>query len=166
MSDDAQGLQSSGDAPTSYPGDVPSDQPPPDDFGVISPHDQAVSGAQSAVVWDALGVIPGIGTASSVVATGIDVVKAGVTGALGDTDDAKRYLQDASLDAMGTIPIAGQLLSGEALLVDGHALASRSAGTSAEDAPTFGDMYAQGQSGIVDQFLDPDSFTPRGPAEN
>ncbi len=166
MSDEAQGLQSSADAPTSYPGDVTPEPTVPDDPGIISPHDQAMTGAESAVAWDVLGVIPGVGTASSVVATGIDVVKAGVTGALGDTDDAKRYLQDATLDAMGTIPVAGQLLSGEALMVDGHALASRSAGASAEDAPTFGDMYAQGQSDMVNQFLDPDSFTPRRPAEN
>lgn len=161
--------QSRADAPTSFPGDTDPQPRPPDsmhpEWTPPTAQETAVNDAKSSAIWDTLGVIPIVGTISSAVATGVDLVKAGVSGIDGDSSGATRDLRDAELDAMGAIPIAGQILSGEALVADVHALDQREQGGSAADAPTFGDMWAEGQKDILpNPFSDPDAWTPTAPS--
>lgn len=68
-----------------------------------------------------LGVIPVVSTASSGVATGIDLTKAAYHGLTGNSDAASRNLKDASLDAIEK-------------------------GVSAKAAPLFSDVWAGGVS--------------------
>ncbi len=129
------------------------DQPPPSN--------PAADEAGTAIGWDLIGLVPG----GSLLSAGVDVAEGVGSAVTGDGTGALHHAEDAALDGIGAVPIAGTVLGMEATAWDMNAESNREHGASAADAPTFSQAWEQGTEGIVNDFLDPTSFYPEGPAE-
>jgi hypothetical protein len=108
---------------------------------VAPPNDVGYSDAWNATAWDVGGALPFVGTPVSVLSTAIDLGEAGISALEGDEAATGRHLSDASLDAIGIIPIVGNVVSGVEAVHDGIATHERGEGASNEDAPTVGDVW-------------------------
>jgi hypothetical protein len=117
--------------------DTPATIPPTQDQKLGEQDDAFVS-----VIWDVGGAIPLLGTPISALSTAIDVGAAGLALAEGDTDQAWRKVKDAGLDAIGIIPVVGNVVSAGEAVVDGVQLNRRDDGVSAIDSPTVSDAAA------------------------
>jgi hypothetical protein len=126
------------------------------DYPATIPDDRAGSNAEgtydamTSTAWDVGGALPFVGTAVSVVSTGIDVVEAGVALAQGDTSHAWRKVEDAGMDAIGIIPLAGSVVSGLSAINDGIATGFRQEGASNAEAPTVNDEFARRVDSDID----------------
>jgi hypothetical protein len=92
------------------------------------PWSTSTGDAASSTAWDIGGMIPGIGTIVNGAGLAIDLGKAGIDTALGDTKSANSHLNNATQDAMGMIPGVGTVMGYGNLMVDSAATGDRLGG--------------------------------------
>lgn len=97
--------------------------------------------AASSSAWDIGGMIPGIGTIVNGAGLAIDMGKAGIDSALGDSEGAQTHMNNAGQDALGMIPGVGTVMGYGNLMVDGAATGNRLAGG---NMPTSSELFDQG----------------------
>jgi hypothetical protein len=110
--------------------------------------------AAKSVGWDLLGLIPG----APAVQTTYDLLKAGYHSFTGDEAAAHHDVSDATLDALGTLPVPylGIGLSGAAATWDLLQVSSRDKGYSPDDTPLSGDLF-------YDHVMPSARLDPKGP---
>jgi hypothetical protein len=110
---------------------------------IQGPEAQPGDNAFIEALWDVGGALPFVGTPISYLSTAIDLGAAGLNALSGDSEAARRNLENAGLDALGVIPVVGNILSAQLAVENFDAMSRRESGASAEEAPTVIDNWAK-----------------------